>query len=149
MYFFLTSIGGNGSDWEALSVTVENDALAPNNEDRYYSSNIRFQLQSEEFDWFIDSNTPKLFRSLFGSTNIFKGKGYKRSIIYQFGQFIFTPENITTSEPQPDDLPYAGMLYASAGFKVRKENYADTLTLLAAANIHQFSVRKNYQLRFK
>ena len=130
-FFPLASVSGSDSDWVALNVTVENDSFVPNSEDRYYSSNIYLQIQSAEFDRFNDSNTSKFFRSLLGNTKIFRGNGYKRSLTYQFGQTIFTPADITISEPQPDDLPYAGLLYGSVGFKARKESYANTLTLLA------------------
>ena len=130
-FFPLSATGENGPDWRTFNVTVENDAFALGKSDKYFSSNIRLQLESVDFDQFNDSNTPKIFRTLFGNTKIFKNTVSSRSITYEIGQSIFTPADITIDVPQPDDLPYAGLLYGSAGFKARKETYADTIALLA------------------
>lgn len=129
--FPIAASAGNAPDWETFNVTAENDSFAPGKSDKYYSSNFRLQLESVDFDQFNDTNTPKLFRALFGNTKIFKDTGSRRSITYQIGQSIFTPADVTIDEPQPDDLPYAGLLYGSAGFKARKDAYVDTIALLA------------------
>ena len=47
------------------------------------------------------------------------------SMYYSIGQNLYTPEDITKPAPDPDDRPYAGFLYGSAGFTSITNNHID------------------------
>lgn len=49
------------------------------------------------------------------------------STFYSIGQNLYTPDDITLRVPEPDDRPYAGFLYGSAGFSSVTNNHIDTV----------------------
>ncbi len=56
---------------------------------------------------------------------------------YRFGHRIYTPTRITLSTPQPDDRPYAGVLYAGAAIHgiTRHDDWHETRSLQLDAGI--------------
>ncbi|MEE4376648.1 MAG: lipid A deacylase LpxR family protein [Candidatus Competibacteraceae bacterium] len=48
---------------------------------------------------------------------------------YVLGHSIFTPDDITTAEPLPDERPYAGWLYGGVALVAETENRLDTWEL--------------------
>lgn len=50
---------------------------------------------------------------------------------YAFGQDIFTPKDIRRSDPDPDDRPYAGLLYGSVGLVRLEGPMLDQIALTA------------------
>lgn len=51
------------------------------------------------------------------------------STFYTFGQNIYTPEDITIRDEQPDDRPWAAFLYGSAGLVTASNNHIDEFEL--------------------
>lgn len=86
--------------------SVENDIVT--GQDNNYTNGFRFSYISPEGDvpyWLDRSGALVPF---------FAQDGHKRWSL-QFGQSIYTPENIETTAPQPNEQPYAGWLYGTAG----------------------------------
>lgn len=48
---------------------------------------------------------------------------------FTFGQLIFTPENLQTKQPQPNDWPYSGYLFTSAFFQRSNAHTFDQIQL--------------------
>ena len=93
-------------DQGIFNVVWENDMFGGT--DQNYTNGIRFSWLSPEtsvpqwVDW--------TSRNLLPVAN----NGHKRTSI-AIGQSMFTPQNLTTTLPQPNDRPYAGWTYASVG----------------------------------
>lgn len=86
------------------SVIAENDIYAPDGQDRHYTNGIRIahSLQQKNADgWFI---WPDYF-------SLFDSNPQSRQFEIAFGQNIYTPEYFLTSNPVPEDRPYAGWIY--------------------------------------
>ncbi len=88
-----------------FNVVIENDSFA--GADRDYTNGIRFSWISAE------ENMPAWARSAAHMLPL-ASDGNKR-ISIAAGQSIFTPENISLTNPLPGDRPYAGWLYGSVG----------------------------------
>lgn len=88
------------------SVTWENDFFAQSDDN--YTNGFRISAVSPEFadhHWLDD---------LAAYTPFFSEAGRKR-VTYAAGQTMFTPENVFATQIVPDDRPYAGFLFGSAG----------------------------------
>lgn len=112
------------------SFTLENDLFSPDNSDRYYTNGMRLAFISSTFDEFNDENSSGWVRSLFGDMDLISADGYKRVVAYGVGQIVITPDDITTSDEQPDDLPYAGLLYGFYSMNGQRQGRAETLSLM-------------------
>lgn len=112
------------------SFTLENDLFTPDNSDRYYTNGMRLAFISSAFDEFNDENSPGWIRSLFGDMDLISADRYKRVVAYGVGQIVITPDDISRSEEQPDDLPYAGLLYGFYSMNGQREGRAETLSLM-------------------
>ncbi len=88
------------------SFSLENDIFAGSDSD--YTNGVRFAYVSPE------SHVPGWLERTADALPFFDETGRKRWS-FAFGQNIYTPSNISTSLPQPNDEPYAGWLYGTAG----------------------------------
>lgn len=113
------------------SYTFENDLFTGGGNDRHYTGAMRFTFFSAPFESFDEDNSYRWMRELFGGMKLFAHPGYRRSVAYGIGQIITTPEDLTLSEAQPDDLPYAGQLYAFYALNGQHERRAETLSMMA------------------
>jgi hypothetical protein len=89
-----------------LSILFENDIFY--NTDRDYTNGVQFAWTTppdQSWDWATESAR---WLPFFGQ------EGEVRTS-YSFGQNIYTPTNLTLSNPDPTDRPYAGFLYAGLG----------------------------------
>lgn len=118
-------------EWDTLTITLDNDLFILTDNDGYYTNGIHFRFESKPFDEFSHDNTPSFLLPLLKPFPVVTDTFGQRTLAYQFGQAMFTPENITISERQPDDLPYAGMLYVAADLSARNTSYADTIRFMA------------------
>ena len=93
-------------DKAIFNVSLENDYFS--GEDNGYTNGVRFSYLSPE------NHTPRIVENLAASIPFFAHSGHRR---WQFevGQNMYTPSNISTRAPQPNDRPYAGWLYSSVG----------------------------------
>ncbi len=93
-------------DERTFSINWEDDIW--NGTDANYTNGIRFSVagrQDDVPDWLEDTADVMPF---------FDASGSKRWQ-FAFGQNMYTPKNYELTTPQPNDRPYAGWLYGSAG----------------------------------
>ena len=112
----------------AWSFTFENDIFV--GDDDGLTNAFGFQLGRAAFDLFTPENLPGWLYEFVGDTYINRGDGRKRGVVYVFGQAMQTPEDIQSSEPVLGDLPYAGLVFASASFYAAGQKRSDRLTLV-------------------
>ncbi len=119
------------ADTDMTTVTIENDLFIPGNNDRYYSGGWRVAYMTDSAEEFSDDNSPRWMRQLFGDMPLIQAEGYSRSASYGIGQVIVTPEDISLTTPQPNDLPYAGLLYGFYTLDGYGQQHAEAVTVLA------------------
>ena len=113
------------------SFTLENDLFTTNNRDRHYTNGFRFSLISDTYSDFTEKNSSDMMRKAFSQLHLVRKKGYERWIAYGAGQIISTPENVSKPFDQPDDMPYAGLLYWFYSMNGQKKNRGESLTFMA------------------
>lgn len=114
-------------EWETFSFTLDNDLFTLTNGDRYYTNGMHFRFESKPFDEFNYSTTPLLILPILNGLPLAGDAFNQRVLAHQFGQVMITPSDITVTEPQPNDMPYAGMLYFATDLSARNGEYADTV----------------------
>ncbi len=88
----------------AFALTVENDLFSTSN-DRHYTNGIQFSYTSDTYH-------PKWIEKLANQVPWYKDQDNTRFGV-TIGQAIFTPEDITQTQEQPNERPYAGWLYVT------------------------------------
>lgn len=112
------SAAAQETNGRALSVSIENDALVDT--DRYYTNGLRAEYARE------GRGAGTLARAL--ATRLLGAKAGDPVLdSMAVGQTIFTPENILTPDPLPDQRPYAGFLFADYTINRESERGADWL----------------------
>jgi hypothetical protein len=91
-----------------FTFTWENDMFS--NNDGQYTNGIGFSYAHPLGSRFKEDFTPAPIYWLFKDTDFANQAGKRRGIYYQFGQLMFTPQDITRSDLIEDDRPYAGLL---------------------------------------
>ncbi|WP_336080313.1 lipid A deacylase LpxR family protein [Thalassospira sp. CH_XMU1448-2] len=91
-----------------VSLSVENDLFTPSNSDQHYTNGVRLAFVSPE------DSAPAAFLNVAKQIPFFASDGRIRTS-YSLGQTMYTPDDITIAENQPNDRPWAGMLYGTAG----------------------------------
>ena len=123
----------SATDYGRISLTEENDSIY-SWDDRYYTQGFEFGYLSPDlaggsrwhrpFDWLSGDEWWAPFRQ----TTTQRWRNYE----VLFGQSIFTAHDISIPNPDPDDRPYAGWLYAAIGMDQDTEHqHLDLLELLA------------------
>jgi hypothetical protein len=98
-------------DW-TLTLQIENEFLIPGrNDDRYYTQGIQLNLLTPSKniplkELLLGLGKPGGAKFLDRTTNV-RGS-------FVLGQNIYTPEDLTLLEPDPNDRPYAGWIYVGA-----------------------------------
>lgn len=100
----LTAAVANAPRAGTLSLVHENDIY--NNTDRNYTNGLQLSWVSGE------PTAPEWVLSVARLAPWFSQQG-ELSHGYLFGQSMFTPHDITVSDPPQDDRPYAGWLYGT------------------------------------
>jgi lipid A 3-O-deacylase len=91
-----------------ISLFWENDGTGAkiiDRTDRHYSNGLLFDMAWQP-DWADDLAPHMPFADAFGANP-------RTAFGFTIGHQIHTPEDISTSEPIPDDWPYSGYVYAS------------------------------------
>lgn len=91
-----------------VSLSVENDLFTRTNSDQHYTNGVRLAFVSPE------DSAPSALLNAAAKVPFFASEGRIRTS-YSFGQTMYTPDDITIAENQPDDRPWAGMLFGTAG----------------------------------
>lgn len=102
------------------SFSLENDIFAGSDND--YSNGARISYFSPEGD------VPGFLEKAAETFPMFDASGHKRWGL-AIGQSMFTPDNIATSAAQPDDEPYAGWTYVTAGLTSDTDRTLDTFEI--------------------
>ncbi len=105
----------------ALSFILENDLFY--NADRHYTNGVRILWVPEQ-----QRPLPKWIEKFAEVFPWFPEQGQIRQG-YGLGQSMFTPRDITVSQPAPGERPYAGWLYATIGLGVETGRRLDQLGL--------------------
>ncbi|MFT5880588.1 MAG: lipid A 3-O-deacylase [Moritella sp.] len=82
---------------------MHNDVISK--EDGNYSNAVFINYTAED---------PRLNNVFWQSLTAFDPNSLKYAVNYQFGQKMWTPSDIAEPEPQPDERPYAGLLFGEA-----------------------------------
>ena len=109
-----------------FGVQVENDLVA--DVDRHYTNGIRFAFVTAEQEKGTLAKLQDWVKSGAKYVPLF-AQSDKQRISFAFGQNMYTPESIRVRPPDPDDRPYAGWLYGSAGIVSEGCDRLDSLDL--------------------
>lgn len=95
----------------AVLVTIENDKFFAGT-DRHYTQGLRVQVSANRgVSGRLEQSVARLLRLLPWQPELTDARA-----TFSFGQDIFTPTDITTPTPLPDDRPYAAWLYLATGY---------------------------------
>ena len=109
-----------------LTVYLENDTFTGT--DQHYTNGLKFSWLSEDLvDW-SQFGWKKSFIELLPFIN--RPEGQKR-IGLAVGQNMYAPSDISVSNPDPNDRPYAGWTYLELAFVSKTESVADILSIQA------------------
>lgn len=110
----------------------DNDVLSPRDPDAYYTNGLVYHHVSAPLPpgrgqgWHACPGITWLSRSLSGwLIRTDENSRYRRS--WEAGQIIQTPLNKRANPPDPDDQPYAGLLYAGCNLHVKTADRAEVL----------------------
>jgi hypothetical protein len=103
-----------------FSIQLENDLFQ--HTDRHYTHGTRLSYLTPE------GGIPDSVNNVADMMPLFPAEGRKRAS-FVLGQSMFTPTNILPRDPQPNDRPYAGWLYAGAGIVSDTGRQLDNLQL--------------------
>jgi hypothetical protein len=97
---------------DAVRVQIDNDLFAGDNQDRDYTGGMSITFSGERARNGLLSLDPLLRR-----LDRFVVNGNETNVHYarQIGLLAFTPKDTLVSEVQPDDRPYASLLFVSNG----------------------------------
>jgi len=103
-----TALGDAHRPW-SLSLRWENDTFGGS--DRFYTDGVSLSLAHTGPGW-LDPVADWLPW----------GEG-RRTVGYDFGQIMVTPSDTTLAVPDPNDRPYAGILYVGLSLHIEKDNH--------------------------
>ena len=112
-------------DSRFFTLTFENDAFV--GEDDGFTNGLGLTYGRGPFTSFSPDNIPGVLHWLAKKTYISRPNKIK-GIAYHLGQFIQTPEEITIAEPQPNDIPWAGLLSLQTTLYSWDRNASDQLS---------------------
>ena len=117
----LTKIKRKAKEDVFSTLTIENDMFS-SGRDENYTSGVRATWyniggSSENLQTFIETFVPSY---KFNETT---------STYYTVGQNIYTPRDISLSVLQPEDRPWAGLLYGTMGLNTITKNHVDDIAL--------------------
>lgn len=104
-----------------FTISIENDFFG-SGADRDYTNGIRFTYFN------VGTDQPRLMYWLDEVIPTFD-INKTSTTYYSFGQNLYTPHDIATSEYIPNDRPYAAFLYGSAGMSTITGNHMDDVEL--------------------
>ncbi len=102
-----------------VTLAVENDSLGGGS-DRHFTSGVRATYLD------LGAEFPDIAYRIADLIPTFR-INRTSSIIYSLGQNLYTPEDITSRAPDPDDRPWAAYLYGSIGMASLTDNHIDEI----------------------
>jgi hypothetical protein len=99
---------------KSWALAFDNDVLVPGGRDQDYTYGINFTQTGEHVrNALVSLNTPLLtLDSWLGNEH--KSLGLQETFSREIGVFGFTPEDISISQANPNDRPYASLVYLSS-----------------------------------
>lgn len=110
-----------------IDVVLDNDLVADS--DDGYTGGFHLGYVSRHRASFADGPVPSAIGHALDRLPRLGQPGRRRVIAYGLAQRIFTPEDLESEELVEDDLPYAGLLVASAVAAARDPRHLDALTI--------------------
>ncbi len=115
-----------GADHEqSVALVYDNDIFVGT--DLLYTSGAHLDYVSGYLDHFADGPIPRFIGDAAESLPLLGEKGDQRFVGYNLAQVIITPEDTHASDPNPNDLPYAGFLLFTTTFIAQREHSLDAL----------------------
>lgn len=118
----LTAANVNAADSKgSLTLALENDLFGAGTDEHY--------THGTEISYVSDTYQPTWLINLVSWLPFYETNAETR-LVWSLGQQIYTPADISKTEPQPADRPYAGWLYTSIGLITdnrKSSNYVDKL----------------------
>ena len=111
----------NITDSKILTFNYENDMIG-GGEDEYYTNGVRASLLD------LNAKVPDFIYNMADWIPL-NDLNDKTAITYSVGQNLYTPSNIETALPQPDDRPWAAFLYGSAGLTTVTDDHIDEVEM--------------------
>lgn len=102
-----------------LTIAFENDSIGRGT-DQHYTNGVRLTY----FD--LNADFPGIAHKIAKSVPTFS-INEQSSIYYSLGHNLYTPDDIESRAQDPDDRPWAGFLYGSAGMATLTDNHIDEL----------------------
>jgi len=118
--FLSSAVAGELDDKGIYNISYENDVFSGT--DQNYTNGVRISYLTAEND------IPRIVLDWAAKAPFFHRAG-KRRASFAVGQSMFTPQDITISQLQPNNRPYAGWLYGSAGLVSDSGDRLDNLQL--------------------
>ena len=117
--FAVPAFAADDDDGAIITFQLENDTFA--NTDRNYTNGIviGYSPAMRDTPWADGLADVLPLMSSYG----------RERVLFTVGQTMFTPSDITIREPQPDDHPWAGFLFASMELLSEAERHLDHMSL--------------------
>ncbi|ASJ74028.1 hypothetical protein IMCC3135_19745 [Granulosicoccus antarcticus IMCC3135] len=112
---------------QAWTLTFENDIFAGT--DGGYTNGIGFSVAHGPYESFTENNLPGWLLYLTNKTYMATLPDRQRAVAYSYSQSMHTPTDITVTELQLDEPPYAGFLGARAMLYAFDKIHSDQLSL--------------------
>ena len=118
----------SAADGGGIGLRIDNDVFVGT--DRYYTNGFRLSWTSADFPFRRIRRQPcGGIESLSMILAPLRGPDCRVFMTIEFGQNMYTPDDITRTEVTPEDFPYAGMSFLEFGFHGRNPRRMDTLSL--------------------
>jgi hypothetical protein len=111
---------------QTVSLYFENDLFG--NTDQHYTNAVKLTWQSKDLKEYRDDiRIPEWAFPIIDQAPLVNDPEALHNIGLSFGQNIYTPSDIETTELLEEDRPYAGFLYFSLALHSKNETVLDTL----------------------
>ncbi len=101
----------------SVSLYSENDKYFAGT-DQHYTNGFKLSALSADLTNFTSDPVPRVVQKVARALNRLVPPGRDCKLGLSLGQNLYTPVDIATTAPQPQDRPYAAWLYTSAAFQV-------------------------------
>ena len=111
-----------------FAVQWENDIFA--NTDCDYTNGAKLSWISQDLTEYRDAGTvPEFIYKASDWLPLIHADAVQRNVVFNIGQNMYTPADISTKNPDPKDRPYCGWLYAGVGFHNKTDHWLDIMEL--------------------
>ena len=121
-----TALALPSSGYQTLQLFFENDLFGDT--DKYYTNAVQATwLYKDLKEYRDDLRLPQWMLPLIRSAPFVNDPQSVHNVGLILGQHIYTPSDISTSQPLPQDRPYAGFLYTGLALHSKTRTQLDTL----------------------